>query len=135
MGNRANSVNGTAKAKAKPNMPMAGPIQLPEVTVCTNSRPMIGAVHEKLTNTSVNAIRNIESRPVVCDALLSTLLAQLSGSFISNHPKKLTAKITNSKNKKILNTALVERELSVLGPNIAVTPIPKARYITIMEMP
>ena len=123
----AKSENGMAKAKAKPNMPTAGPTQLPDVTVSTNSRPMIGAVQEKLTSTRVNAMRKIESRPVVLLALESTLLAQLSGNLISNQPKKLTAKITSKRNRKILKTALVESALSVLGPKIAVTPIPRAR--------
>ena len=31
VGNRANSVNGKAKATAKPNIPMPGPMILPEV--------------------------------------------------------------------------------------------------------
>ena len=106
---------------------MAGATQLPEVTVCTSKRPTMGAVHEKLTSTNVNAIRKMESRPEVCVALLSTRFAQLSGSLISNQPKKLTAKTTSNKKMKILNTAFVDSELSVLGPNIAVTPIPKAR--------
>ena len=123
----AKRAKGTAKAMAKPNMPMAGASQSPEVTVCTSSRPMIGAVQEKLTSTSVKAIRKIEMRPVVLEALLSTLLAQLSGSLISNQPKKLTAKTTSSRKRKMLNTALVDSALSVDGPKIAVTPIPKAR--------
>lgn len=88
---------------------------------------MIGAVQEKLTSTSVKAIRKIEMRPVVLEALLSTLLAQLSGSLISDQPKKLTAKITSRRKRKMLKIAFVERALSVDGPKIAVTPIPKAR--------
>ena len=123
----AKSENGIAKAKAKPNIPTAGPTQLPDVTVSTSSRPMIGAVQEKLTSTRVKAIRKIESSPVVLLALESTLLAQLSGNLISNQPKKLTAKTTSKRKRKILKTALVESALSVLGPKIAVTPIPRAR--------
>ena len=123
----AKSENGMANAKAKPNMPTAGPTQLPDVTVSTSSRPMIGAVQEKLTSTRVNAMRKIESSPVVLLALESTLLAQLSGNLISNQPKKLTAKTTNKRNRKMLKTALVESALSVLGPKIAVTPMPSAR--------
>jgi hypothetical protein len=127
VGNMANSVNGMAKAKAKPNMPTAGATQLPDVTVSTSSRPMMGAVHENDTNTNVKAMRKIDTSPVVFPALVSTLFAQLSGSLISNHPKKLKAKTTSNRKMKILKTALVESELRVLGPNIAVTPMPKAR--------
>ena len=123
----ANNVNGKANANAKPNIPTAGLIQLPEVTVSTNSKPMIGAVQENDTNTRVNAMRKIEIKPVALEALVSTEFAQLSGNLISNHPKNDNANTTNSKNKKMLNTALVESSLSLLGPKIAVTKIPKPR--------
>ena len=123
----AKSVNGTASARANPSMPTAGASQLPDVTVCTSSSPMMGAVQENDTSTSVKAMRKMESSPVVLLALVSTLLAQLSGSFISNQPKKLTANTTSSRNRKMLNTALVDNELSVLGPKTAVTPMPRPR--------
>ena len=126
-GNMANNVNGNANANAKPNIPTAGLIQLPEVTVSTNSKPMIGAVQENDTKTRVNAMRKIEIKPVALEALVSTEFAQLSGNLISNHPKNDNANTTNSKNKKMLNTALVESSLSLLGPKIAVTKIPKPR--------
>ena len=80
-GNMANNVNGNANANAKPNIPTAGLIQLPEVTVSTNSKPMIGAVQENDTNTRVNAMRKIEIKPVALEALVSTEFAQLSGNF------------------------------------------------------
>ena len=131
----AKIVKGTARASAKPNIPMAGASQSPEVTVCTSSRPMIGAVHEKLTSTKVNAMRNIDTKPVVFEALVSTLFAQLSGSLISNHPKKLTANTTSSRNRMILKMAFVERAFSVLGPKMAVTPMPRTRYITTIDIP
>ena len=59
-GNRANSVKGRASAKAKPNIPTAGASQLPLVVVSTSSRPMMGAVHENDTSTSVKAMRKME---------------------------------------------------------------------------
>ena len=134
-GNMAKSEKGMASANANPSMPMAGASRAPEVTVCTNSSPMMGAVHEKLTSTRVNAMRKIDSRPVVLLALVSTLLAQLSGSLISNQPKKLKANTTSSTKRKILNTAFVDSALSVLGPKRAVTPIPSVRKITTIEAP
>lgn len=46
-GNRANSVNGNAKAIAKPSIPIAGAITLPVVDTCTSKKPIIGPVQEK----------------------------------------------------------------------------------------
>ena len=134
-GNSANNVKGRASAKAKPNMPMAGPIQLPEVAVCTNKKPTIGAVQEKDTNTRVNAIRKIDSRPVVEEALLSILFPQDSGNRSSNHPKKDNANTTKRRKKKILKTALVANSFSLCGSESAVTINPNDRKITIMANP
>ena len=88
---------------------------------------MIGAVQEKDTSTKVNAMRKILSNPLVSDALLSTELAQLSGNLISNHPKNERAKATSNRNRKMLNTALVDMAFNVSLPNRAVTirPNPK----------
>ncbi len=134
-GNMAKSENGTASASAKPNMPTAGATQSPDVTVCTKSRPMMGAVHENETSTSVNAMRKMDTKPLVLVAFVSTLLAQLSGSLISNHPKKLMAKTTSRRKRNTLNTALVASELSVLGPKTAVTPMPSNRKMTMIDTP
>ena len=54
-GNMANSVNGNANARAKPNMPIAGATTLPVVETSTNKKPMIGPVHENETKDRVNA--------------------------------------------------------------------------------
>ena len=126
-GNMAKSVNGRARARAKPNMPNAGATQLPLVVVSTSSSPMIGAVQEKLTSTSVNAMRKMLSRPLVFEAFVSTAFAQRSGNFISNHPKNDRANTTNSRNRKMLNTAFVDRAFSVSLPKHAVTSNPSAR--------
>ncbi len=101
-GNNANNVNGIANASAKPSIPTVGLTQLPDVTVSTSSNPMIGAVQENETNTRVNAMRKIDSSPVVEEAFVSTLFAQLSGSFISNHPKNDNANTTNNPKRKRL---------------------------------
>ena len=123
-GNMAKRVNGKARAKANANMPTAGANQLPVVVVCTSSMPMIGPVQENDTNTNVKAIRKMLTRPLVCDAFVSTLFAQLSGNLISNHPKKLQAKTTSNRNRNTLNTALVESAFKVSEPKIAVTKRP-----------
>ena len=126
-GNRANKVNGRASANANPNMPNAGASQLPLVVVSTSSSPIIGAVHENDTSTNVKAIRKMLNSPLVSVALVSTLFAQLSGSLISNHPKKDRAKTTSSRNRKMLKTALVDMAFSVSLPNSAVTSSPSPR--------
>ena len=73
----------------------------------------------------MNAIRKMLTRPLVSEAFESTAVVQLPGNLISNHPKKLHANTTRSKNRNTLNTALVERELSVSEPKMAVTSMPK----------
>ena len=108
-------------------MPTAGASQLPLVVVSTSSSPMMGAVHENDTSTSVNAMRNMLMSPLVADALVSTAFAQLSGSLISNHPKNDRAKTTSSRNRKTLNTALVDMAFSVSLPKSAVTSSPSPR--------
>ena len=126
-GNIAKSVNGRARARAKPNIPTAGPIQLPDVTVSTSSRPMMGAVHEKDTRARVKAMRKMDISPVALEALVSTELAHPSGSFISNHPKKDRAKTTSNRKRKMLNMEFVESSLSLLGPKMRVMMMPNAR--------
>ena len=127
VGNRAKSVKGKARAIAKPSIPSAGPRMLPCVLTSTSRKPMIGPVQEKLTRVRVNAIRKMESRPLVLPALESTLFAQLSGNLISNHPKKLSAKTTSRRKKKILNTAFVANALSDDAPKRAVISNPSVR--------
>ena len=123
----AKSVNGRARAKAKPNMPRVGASQLPLVVVSTSNRPMMGAVHENDTSTSVKAMRKMEIRPLVAEAFESTALAHPSGNLISNHPKNDRAKTTSSRNRKMLNTALVDMAFSVSLPKTAVTSSPSPR--------
>ena len=108
-------------------MPSAGATQLPLVVVSTSSSPMMGAVQEKLTSTSVNAMRKMESSPLVFDAFVSTAFAQRSGSLISNQPKNDRANTTSNRNRKMLNTAFVDRAFSVSLPKSAVTSNPSAR--------
>ena len=120
-GKRANSVNGRAKATAKPNIPMVGArAEPPVVLTSTKRKPMMGPVHEKLTSESVKAMRKILSKPVVFSALLSTAEPHDEGSVISNPPKKLAANTTSIRKKRMLKMAFVERSLSALAPKILV---------------
>ena len=110
---------------ANPSIPIAGAIILPVVDTCTNKKPIIGPVHENDTNDSVNAIKNILSKPPVFSALESTALLHLEGSVISKAPKKEAAKTTSIRKKKMLKTAFVDSEFNALAPKSPVTNNPK----------
>ena len=81
-GKIAKRVNGKASASAKPNIPTAGPMILPDVPISTSRKPIIGPVQEKLTKANVNAIRNMLSKPDVEEAFLSTMIILSSSSAI-----------------------------------------------------
>ena len=85
---------------------------------------MMGPVQEKLTSTTVNAIKKMLSNPVVLLALLSTAVFHLEGSVISNPPIKEMPKMSSMRKKRMLNTALVAKSLSAEAPKIAVMTRP-----------
>ena len=116
LGNMAKMEKGRAKAKAKPNIPNAGPRYCPIEAACTRSVPMMGPVHENETSTNVNAMKKRLTKPVVESLLLSILLVHLEGRTNSNAPKKDTAKSTNRAKKIRLKTALVASSFSLLPP-------------------
>ena len=97
---------------------------LPLVTISTSSRPMIGPVQEKLTRTRVNAMKKIESRPVVELAFSSIFVLHEEGSVISNPPRNEAAKKTSRAKRKRLKIALVLSALREDGPHISVTSRP-----------
>jgi len=107
-------------AKAKPNIPIAGPTAVPIEAACTNKVPIIGPVQEKDTNTNVNDIKKILNTPVVESALLSNLLVHDAGNTSSKAPKKETANTTNSKKNRILKIAFVDKSFNALAPKIPV---------------
>lgn len=104
-GKMAKRLNGIDNAKAKPNMPMAGPTAVPIEAACTSKVPIIGPVQEKETNTNVNDMKKILIMPVVESAFVSSLFVQEEGNTISNAPKKEMAKTTNNKKNMILKIA------------------------------
>ena len=123
-GKAANKVNGIAKAKAKPNIPTAGPNRDPPEAALTKSEPMIGPVQEKLTKLKVNAMKKIPSIPPLFEAS-SALFTQLEGKVISNAPKKLAAKTTNKAKKARLNHGFVAILFRLSAPKSNVTNRPK----------
>ena len=83
VGNSANKPKGNANATAKPNMPIVGPAEMPEVVaVCTKSVPIIGPVQLNETSASVAAMKKIPSKPPLFEAS-SALFVQLDGIVIS----------------------------------------------------
>ena len=56
--------------------------------------------------------------------MLSTALLHFEGSVISNAPKKEAANTTSMRQKRILNSALVERAFSALAPKMSVMARP-----------
>ena len=122
----AKRVKGKAKAMAKPNIPIVGARILPDVDTSTNRKPIIGPVQEKETKARVKAIRKMLNKPVVDSALLSTALLHEEGNVISKAPKKLAANTSNIRQKKMLNTAFVDRAFRALAPKIPVITKPKS---------
>ena len=112
----ANRANGSASARAKPNMPTAGARMLPVEATSTSRSPTIGHVHENDTSTKVNAIRNMLSTPDVFSLLRFTAFVHDEGRLSSNPPRKLAANSNRSKKKKMLKTAFVESSFILFAP-------------------
>ena len=96
---------------------------------------MIGPVQENDTKANVNAIRKMLSNPVVLSDFSSIFVDHDDGNVISNAPRNEAANTTNSRQKKILNTALVAKALRALAPKSKVTASPSNTSITTMLSP
>ena len=125
-GKRAKSVNGMAKAMAKPNMPMVGATMSPCVETATSRKPTMGPVHEKDTKARVKAMKKMDSRPVVFSDFSSILFDQEDGSVSSNAPKNEAAKTMSSRAKIMLKMALVLSAFSAEAPKSSVTSRPSS---------
>lgn len=135
VGNRANRANGIANARAKANIPTAGPTVTPDVAASTSKNPIIGPVHENDTRARVNAINSIAMNPVVESAFASSFVVHFAGSSRLNAPKNDAANSTSSRAKNILKKALVDKSFSALAPNSVVINSPSVRYIIIIANP
>ncbi|MCY1528686.1 hypothetical protein D9M68_638000 [compost metagenome] len=125
-GKIADKVKGSAKAKAKPNIPIAGARISPLELAWTNKVPIIGPVQEKDTKAKDAAIKKIPPRPLLLSALESILLTNEAGRVISKAPKKEMAKTTNSRKKRMLNTPLLLNSFNLDEPNSKVISRPTA---------
>ena len=124
-GKAANRVNGIASARAKPNIPTAGPSKDPPEAALTSSDPIIGPVQEKLTKLKVNAMKKIPTIPPLLEAS-SALFTQLEGKVISKAPKKLAAKITKRAKNARLNQGFVAIWFKASDPKMTLTARPSA---------
>ena len=84
-------------------------------------------VQENDTRVRVKAMRKMLSKPLVSEALLSTLLVHDEGRVSSNQPKNERANTTSNRQNRMLNTALVERALSELAPKMPVMARPSTK--------
>lgn len=133
-GNIAKITKGTANAKEKPNIPIAGPNRSPFVAASTSKVPIIGPVHEKETTDKLADMKNKPIQPLLSDCA-SILLTKELGKVISNAPKNEAANTTKSKKKKKLKIPLVDKAFNASGPKATVISIPNATYITTIKRP
>src|SRR5210317_894922 len=133
-GKAANKVNGIASARAKPNIPTAGPSKDPPEAALTSNEPMIGPVQEKLTKLKVKAMKKMPTIPPLLDAS-SALFTQLEGNVISKAPKKLAANTTKSAKKARLNQGFVAILFKLSAPKRSVTKSPNPTYMTMIPVP
>ena len=131
-GKKAKNANGNAMAREKPRKPIMGPSLSFCWVTSINRFPINGAVQEKETSTSVRAMKKIPEMLLVL-AFESTLLVQEDGKVISNAPKNEIPKTINSRNTKMLKTALVEIWYNVSFPNINVSAKANTVKIAMIE--
>jgi hypothetical protein len=107
-------VNGIEKAREKPNIPTIGFNPRPEAA-STSIAPTIGPTHERLTITSVSAIKK---EPIIppFSALLSVFVDRLLGSIISKRPKNDAANTIKRIKKSVLGIQCDTSMLVKLAP-------------------
>jgi hypothetical protein len=119
-GKIANNVNGIAKAREKPNIPMIGFKNAPwEAAIKMD--PASGPVQEKETKTKVKAIKNTPMNPPLSD-FAST---KFEGKTISNAPKNEIPNRINIVKKIILGIQCVLRKFAKLAPAKKANSVPK----------
>jgi hypothetical protein len=122
-GKIAKSVNGMAKAKEKPNIPMIGFKNAPwEAAIKMD--PANGPVQEKETNTSVKAIKNTPMNPPLSD-FASTVFTKFEGNTISNAPKNEIPNKINIIKKSIFGIQCVLKKFAKLAPAKKANSVPK----------
>ena len=122
-GKIANIVNGIAKAKENPNIPMIGFKNAPwEAAIKMD--PASGPVQEKETNTRVKAIKNTPMNPPLSD-FASTVFTKFDGNTISNAPKNEIPNKINIVKKSIFGIQCVLKKFAKLAPAKKANSVPK----------
>ena len=122
-GKMANKVNGIAKAREKPNIPMIGFKKTP-CDAAIRMDPANGPVQEKDTKTSVKAIKKTPIKPPLSD-LASTEFTKPDGNTISNAPKKEIPKKMNIMKKRRFGIQCVLKKFAKLAPAKKASIVPK----------
>ena len=122
-GKIANILNGIAKAKENPNIPMIGFKNAPwEAAIKMD--PASGPVQEKETNTRVKAIKNTPMNPPLSD-FASTVFTKFDGNTISNAPKNEIPNKINIVKKSIFGIQCVLKKFAKLAPAKKANSVPK----------
>ncbi len=121
-GKKANRVNGNAKARENPSMPMMGSSTCP-LADATRIAPTMGPVQENETSTRVNAIKKEPTIPPRSACESDLLISQL-GRVISNIPRNEAAKNIKIRKNRILGSQWVLRKLAKLAPSVMATTVP-----------
>ena len=122
-GKIANKVNGMAKAKEKPSIPMIGFKKAP-CEAAIKMEPANGPVQEKETNTKVKAIKKTPMNPPLSD-LASTVFTKFEGKTISNAPRNEIPNRINIVKKIILGIQCVLKKFAKLAPAKKAKSVPK----------
>ena len=122
-GKTANKVNGIAKAREKPNIPMIGFKKTP-CDAAIRMDPAKGPVQEKDTKTRVKAIKKTPIKPPLYD-LASTEFTKPEGNTISNAPKKEIPKNTKITKNRRFGIQWVLKKFAKLAPAKNASIVPK----------
>jgi hypothetical protein len=122
-GKIANNVNGIAKAKENPNIPIIGFKNAP-CEAAIRIDPASGPVQEKETSTSVKAIKNTPMKPPLSD-FASTVFTKFDGNTISNAPRNEIPNKINMVKKSIFGIQCVLKKFAKLAPAKKANRVPK----------
>jgi hypothetical protein len=122
-GKMAKSVNGMAKAKEKPSIPIIGFRKAP-CDAAIRIDPASGPVQEKETNTKVKAIKKTPMNPPLSD-FASTVFTKFEGNTISKAPKKEIPKRIKIVKNSMFGIQCVLRKFAKLAPAKKANSVPK----------
>ena len=122
VGNRANTINGRAKASENESMPSVGRSSSP-LAAAMATEPTMGTVHENDTRTSVVAMKNRPVQPPL-SAWASALFTNALGALISNSPRNDRPKMIKMANDSRLGSQLELMKLAASAPKSRLSSTP-----------